>query len=510
MKKSVTILMVILFLMMSMTQVMASEPTLEQKMKSVEGKYTIKVKVDRWTNSPSFDDQDFPDVSQVHEVEVEIRYEGQKPGYTTPIFSVYVDGQKTDTVKVGFSSSGGSGLFVTANNLPVPSLGNGRTIKGSLKFNYDSDATQYTLNEEPAATMIMDATFAVGHGKTSMAPAPIETEGNSTSSEGSISAGGTDNAEPVEDTANGDQIDEGFVEEEGTAASGEEGEEQVVEEEVIEEEVSEEDKESESEEDEYEVVTQGLEGNITDSRGRVMVTMPDGSTRRVRKRMPLPEGSTVRVYKNSWCEIKLNTGDIMQMRGLAVFTLPETVIEKKNPGLLERGKALFKSTTETVKDKLGFGELEIETPSAVAGKRGTVFYVEVDEEGTSTFLLQEGAILVTDQTGNEKLLESGMKAVVEKGKPLVQTNYTEAEAKVFEEGLDVGFQFPWLLLLIAVVVILFFYLRGKKKKAPAIQPVQSNEPQATSSPQEGIRHCSQCGHALKPTSKFCSNCGKTI
>lgn len=59
---------------------------------------------------------------------------------------------------------------------------------------------------------------------------------------------------------------------------------------------------------------------------------------------------------------------------------------------------------------------EIETPSGVAAVRGTTMVVDVDEQGISRIVSEEGSVFVTAQ-GVEVLLIQGMQSIILPGKP---------------------------------------------------------------------------------------------
>lgn len=464
MKKGFTLLLFVLLLFFSTIFATASEVSFEEKMKGIEGKYTLSVQVKKWTNDPHFAGMDFPDTSIVHTVEIEIKYDGEEPNSGKPLFSVYVNGQKTDNVTVGPSSSGNSGIFVTANDLPVPSLGVNRTIKGSARFDYSEETSKYTYSQDKTAVLIRDASENIGSGSTTIAPVPVtadETDGTLTSDNNS--AGGLAEGEEGLDKENSTSGDLNAEEEEEVI------EEEIIEEEVIEEEVIEEEEEEEEEEN------QQIPRGITFVKGIVEVKRA-GSDKwiRARKSMPLNAGDTVRTGKNSYAELGCSSsefstaaGSEIRMNSLSILTVPDRVLKVERKS---RVRVVIDDAIKNVYSLFGKEEFEVETPSAVCGIRGTDFIIDVDEDGNTVFLLREGSIHVKNIYDNSEVtLKPGQKVLSSIDIALtVPEEQTAEDEEAFNtnyyDTTEVGTLGFIGIVVIGIIIILIITLLLKKKK----------------------------------------------
>ena len=464
MKKIITIIISMVFLSLSFNYASATEVTFDEKMKGIEGKYVISVQVNKWAKDPRYAEMNFPDTSIIHNVELEIKYEGRKEGSNTPIFSVYVDGEKTDNAKVGPSSSGGSGIFITMKGLPVPSLGEGRTIQGSAEFKYDKETSKYTYSTESKAVLISDGTNNLGNGSTTFEPAPVSEDDEALGEENNEvgEAGQIENAEGIEGQT-GDTIDEGFVEEEEvTEEEAEEEKEEEAEEEKEEE--PEEEKEEEPEEEEEPVIR-----GITFVKGQVQVKRA-GSNEwiRARRNMPLNPGDTVRTLKNSYADLGYGTsefssvaGSDIRMNPLSVITVPDKTlkVEKKS-----KVRVVVDDAIKNVYSLLKKDEFEVETPSTVCGIRGTDFIIDVDEEGNTTFMLKEGSIEVNNIFDNSVvILKPGYKVLSSVNKTISEPEeMTEKDLALFNTDyrsggnvlLFVGIGAIALVGIVGVIIVL--------------------------------------------------------
>jgi hypothetical protein len=79
--------------------------------------------------------------------------------------------------------------------------------------------------------------------------------------------------------------------------------------------------------------------------------------------------------------------------------------EKKRSGVFNMLRGKLKALMGRILNIQG--SVEIRTPAAVAGVRGTYFLVEVQEDGNSNFVLFEGEITVVDPKGRSLLLTPG-------------------------------------------------------------------------------------------------------
>jgi hypothetical protein len=92
----------------------------------------------------------------------------------------------------------------------------------------------------------------------------------------------------------------------------------------------------------------------------------------------VPPGSTVRTGANSLCEVVF--------RGRNIFQVQENSVAVIDLGAQSSSVELTSGGIAAVLDRLGRkGEFAIRTPAAVAGVRGTIFFVQT-ESPTSTFI----------------------------------------------------------------------------------------------------------------------------
>jgi tetratricopeptide (TPR) repeat protein len=115
---------------------------------------------------------------------------------------------------------------------------------------------------------------------------------------------------------------------------------------------------------------------------------------------------TIRVLERSRADVSLLDQSVLRLNANATLTFKDVKEERTSVIDLLRGAAHFLSR--------GPRSLEVQTPFATAGIRGTEFFVRV--EADQTFLsIFEGTVVVANEAGS-LLLTSGQSAVVEAGK----------------------------------------------------------------------------------------------
>jgi tetratricopeptide (TPR) repeat protein len=120
-------------------------------------------------------------------------------------------------------------------------------------------------------------------------------------------------------------------------------------------------------------------------------------------------GDEIRAQENSRADLALINQAVLRLNQNTSMTLREFKEEKTSLVDLFKGAAHFFSRKPR--------SLEVNTPYAIAGVRGTEFFVEVNEN--QTFLsIFEGEVLAQNKYG-ELTLTSGQSAVAEEGKPPV-------------------------------------------------------------------------------------------
>jgi tetratricopeptide (TPR) repeat protein len=118
-------------------------------------------------------------------------------------------------------------------------------------------------------------------------------------------------------------------------------------------------------------------------------------------------GDTVRAQRRSRANLALVNESVLRLNQMTTLTLGEFNKEQQTSVVdLLKGAGHFISRQPRA--------LEVQTPFAIAGVRGTEFFINVEEN--QTFLsIFEGSVLASNKAG-ELLLASGQSAVAEKGK----------------------------------------------------------------------------------------------
>jgi hypothetical protein len=115
--------------------------------------------------------------------------------------------------------------------------------------------------------------------------------------------------------------------------------------------------------------------------------------------MMVETGSTLKTAKNSFCEIVFDEKNIFK-----IFENSETILD-----FTAKSKGIFLKTgaiASVVKRLIRFIDLEryryaVRTPTAVAGVRGTSFYVRVEKDDNTYICCCNGVICLEDSTGED-------------------------------------------------------------------------------------------------------------
>lgn len=132
-----------------------------------------------------------------------------------------------------------------------------------------------------------------------------------------------------------------------------------------------------------------------------------GSLLPLRTNDPIYTGDRIRTA-NGVVKILLQDNSLLTLDRSSELEINEYLFqpsEKKRSGVFNMLRGKLKALMGRIFNVQG--TLEIRTPTAVAGVRGTYFLVEVDEQGSSKFVLFEGEIEVTDPKGRSLLLLPG-------------------------------------------------------------------------------------------------------
>jgi tetratricopeptide (TPR) repeat protein len=125
---------------------------------------------------------------------------------------------------------------------------------------------------------------------------------------------------------------------------------------------------------------------------------------------PLCAGDTIRASSHSRADIALENRSMLRLRESTEITLEDIGADESAGVELLQGAAHFLTRS-------GPRAVEVKTPFAVAGVRGTEFSVEVDAQQTSLTVF-EGSVATTNAAGS-LMLAAGQSAVVAAGQPPV-------------------------------------------------------------------------------------------
>ena len=117
--------------------------------------------------------------------------------------------------------------------------------------------------------------------------------------------------------------------------------------------------------------------------------------------------ATVTFFDGSTIELEAGTQ-------LEIKTLEPA--DGKNVNTISLEQEIGRSISRVTKLVDPASNYEIGTPSGVAAVRGTTMVVDVDEQGISRIVSEEGLVFVTAQ-GSEVLLSQGMQSIILPGKP---------------------------------------------------------------------------------------------
>lgn len=132
----------------------------------------------------------------------------------------------------------------------------------------------------------------------------------------------------------------------------------------------------------------------------------------------LRDGDQVRTGARSKCGISFPDGSRIELKENASFAL----------GKVDASQSAMEMKLGTMKawvQKAAAREFKVKTPSAVCAVRGTEFSVDVRQDGTTAVELYKGLLGVTDNRGNELLLQPGQRLEVDPRQMGAPTNIQE-------------------------------------------------------------------------------------
>lgn len=181
--------------------------------------------------------------------------------------------------------------------------------------------------------------------------------------------------------------------------------------------------------------------------GRILYLEGDVSVNRAAARVgqDVPAGATVRTGPASVCEITWGDRNVIQVQQNTTVVL--------QTARLTPGVRLREGSIAAVLNKLdaisGRGDFRVRTPSAVAGVRGTVFFVKV-EDGRNTYVCAcNGAVDVDRGLQTVEELASGRHMARRFTREGLSTRVTEPGLLYHDDALmdglarKIGYAIPW-------------------------------------------------------------------
>jgi hypothetical protein len=140
-------------------------------------------------------------------------------------------------------------------------------------------------------------------------------------------------------------------------------------------------------------------GQVTGAAGRSAIAYLEGQVTIDGKAAAIgdtvPLGATVATAAQSLCEIAFNTKNVIRLGENTTFVF--------NPANLQQGSELKKGTLALVLKNIstlaGAARFTVRTPSAVAGVRGTTFFINAIDEKTTYVCSCNGSVHVEDLSG---------------------------------------------------------------------------------------------------------------
>jgi hypothetical protein len=151
-------------------------------------------------------------------------------------------------------------------------------------------------------------------------------------------------------------------------------------------------------------------------KGRVEVTRPGGGPPKPAFiTMPLTGGDRVDTGDKAECEIVLHDGSVLKMRDSSAMVIARMEAQAKPPVSEVDVKVFTGKVLGCVRKLSSTGSrFHLESPTAVASVRGTVFAVFVEGDSTELDVLK-GPVAVAGGTGPEVLVRDGQTTVVARG-----------------------------------------------------------------------------------------------
>lgn len=163
-------------------------------------------------------------------------------------------------------------------------------------------------------------------------------------------------------------------------------------------------------------------GDVDSVYGDVYLTSP-AKERKIAEGNNLFEGETIITQKDGIMKATLIDGGSLSVKSNSEVKLNKYLLNSDKPtGGLSLNKGAFRLVSGRI-NKVNDGKLNIETPLATLGIRGTDFYANYDDESLTVALFDNGMIEVATNAGGTLLLNEPMTFVkigANEGMPKIQ------------------------------------------------------------------------------------------
>lgn len=157
-------------------------------------------------------------------------------------------------------------------------------------------------------------------------------------------------------------------------------------------------------------------GEVVLVRNVVQGTPPGGSAKALSAGDGLALGLRVETGADSAAKMTLDPRGSLTLGAKAKVTLTASLIDQAT-GRAESTLSLLGGALRLALGKLFHGEVDVDTPTAVVGVKGTDLQVEVDEPtGTTIVTVTEGVVSVRSKAGGEVTVAAGQRTVVAPGR----------------------------------------------------------------------------------------------
>lgn len=158
-------------------------------------------------------------------------------------------------------------------------------------------------------------------------------------------------------------------------------------------------------------------GEVVLVRNTVRGTPPGGAARPLAVRDGVPLGLVVETGAESAAKMTFDPSGSLTVGARTRVVVDSSVVDAAT-GRSESALSLLSGQIRLALGRLFRGEVSVDTPTAVAGVKGTDFRVAVDEAtGATLVAVTEGTVTVRSKAGGEVVLTAGQRTWVAPGQP---------------------------------------------------------------------------------------------